>query len=248
MKDIDVAQFSSSTTTGMAGAGGPGSATSPKEKRGCFFYGCLTTFIVMILLVLGAYFAFQSITTRFIEAYTADFPAPIQEVPASPDLLVSARQKMDLLTDRTSSDTAPIELTDEEVTVLVANSELARQLGAKIRIRFEPSAALADVSIPLEPLGHPGRYFNGSAVFDLTLQDSLINVQVKDVTVGREPVPSDVLEKIRSRNILNDELEKQGRYGRSRKFERLELQSGKLVFFPQQSTPVPDPVIPSNVS
>src|SRR5437762_276199 len=66
----------------------------------------------------------------------------------------------------------------------------------------------ADLSLPLERMGYPERWFNGSAAFAVTLENGVLTVTLRSVSVKGEPVPEWIVGKLGDRNLAKDLYDK----------------------------------------
>ena len=62
-----------------------------------------------------------------------------------------------------------------------------------------------DVSIPMDAIpGGKGRYFNGSASFNVSMENGVLIVTLADAEVNGEPVPQRVIDGMAKENLAKD--------------------------------------------
>ena len=75
----------------------------------------------------------------------------------------------------------------------------------KIHVRIENGLVAGDVSVPTDAIpGGKGRYFNGSATFDVSMDEGVLIVTLADADVNGQPVPAQVLEAMARENLAKD--------------------------------------------
>jgi|ERR1039458_8006966 hypothetical protein len=188
----------------------PPSAPSPK-KHGCFFYGCITSLILLLVLavglVLGTHYALKYVNRMVVE-YTDTNPAPLPSADLSVDGMKGLLERINAFSQTLDehSNAAPLVLTGPEVNALLANRpELAPWKG-KFVVTFDGSQTKAQISLPLETFKIPmldtkGRYLNGRGAFDVTLDNGILSVVVASLEVKGKPVSPQFLAGLQKQNL-----------------------------------------------
>src|SRR4051812_37881962 len=97
---------------------------SPKEPRGCFFYGCMTLIVLavlmLIIIAIGGYFGYRAYS-RFVEQYTSPTPMKLAQVEMSEDDRKALRERFDAFKKALDQgeDAEPLVLNSDELNVLV---------------------------------------------------------------------------------------------------------------------------------
>lgn len=147
-------------------------------------------------------------------------------------------------------------LTADEINALIAEQ---KELRGRAHVRIEEGTIRGEVSIPTDMLPRgEGRYFNASAIFDVSMEDGILIVRITDATVKGEPVPGPILEAFRQQNLARDLYQDPKNARLLRKFESVSVEDDQIVMklrqdaLPQaaeESTsvapPIPDSVKPS---
>src|SRR5436853_1507301 len=95
-----------------------------KKGRGCFFYGCITLVIVVILAIIGLYFGTRFFINKLVNTYTSKTPVAVAPVklPARDGGAVVKRVDDFTKALREGATVAPLELTSDELDYAVRNS------------------------------------------------------------------------------------------------------------------------------
>lgn len=89
--------------------------------------------------------------------------------------------------------------------------------------------------------GGKGRYFNGSASVDASLEDGVLIVTLQDAEVNGQPVPDAYMREIRKENLAKDMYKDPEVAKRLRKFESLVIEGDKLPCSTPGHLPNPSP-------
>jgi len=183
----------------------------PRKKRGCFFYGCITSLILLAVAALGIFLGMRYLISRareMVAQYTDTSPMALPKVDMSPEQLrqLTARvqafgQALDAHTN-----TGPLILTGPEVNALLASTPELKDYKDKIYVSFEGEEARAQISLPLEGLHIPGldlkgRYLNGNGAFKLAITNGLASVTVASFEAKGKPLPATFLASMQQQNL-----------------------------------------------
>src|SRR5215204_4757012 len=81
---------------------------SPR-KRGCFFYGCITLIIAMVVLAAAGVVAFRYFQKK-VQEYADTKPMAIEKGDASPAKLNAVQKRIDAFKDAVANENTPQEL------------------------------------------------------------------------------------------------------------------------------------------
>lgn len=86
-----------------------------------------------------------------------------------------------------------LQLADTEINALLITALGQGSVNRQARVQFFPSAFAVGASLPLPQGGAPGRFANLQAAGHLSIKDGRLNMDLRDLTLGRLAVPSLVL-------------------------------------------------------
>ncbi len=176
---------------------------NPPKKRGCFFYGCLAVIIFGLAASLLAYVGYRYLRNqlaRFLDAT----PVPIKTVEISPAERDELQQRLAAFKEAMDGQKIPRELvlTARDLNTLIAAQ--APEWKSKVFAMIENGRIKGRISLPLEdkgPLKLKGKYLNGIATFNASLEDGTLNVAIERVEVKGQPLPAWMLSKVRAYNL-----------------------------------------------
>ena len=165
-----------------------------------------------------------------LAAYTSTEPMEIETVEYSEEDLAVLKARMDAFNDAMESGKVPEEdliLTAADINALIADNE---DLRGKVFVRIEDGEIEGDVSFPLDGVpGLNGRYFNGSATMDVSMDDGHLFVRAKDAEVNGEPVPEQFMRGMRDENLAKKMNQDPEQRKFLRKFNDIRIDDDKLI-------------------
>lgn len=188
------------------------------EGRGCLFWGCLFSVIVLLLLmiaaVMGVYFATQYVLNNF----TTDKPAVIEAVELPEERLAQIkaraeafRQVVERANDSGAEGPAAalpdpedfqFTITAEELNGLIHQEE---DLRGRVFVRIQDGQLGGEVSLPADDLpGGKGRFFNASAEFEVSLRDGVLVVHIIDAQANGITMPQQLVDQFANENLAKD--------------------------------------------
>ncbi|MFC1823534.1 hypothetical protein ACFL9T_12560 [Thermodesulfobacteriota bacterium] len=204
-----------------------------KKGRGCFFYGCLTTIVLCIIVGgLGMYGLWR--LKEAAVGYTDSEPMLMERGAISPERVERVKEKIFGFYEsiQKGNKRGSLRLSEDEVNTLINSHPRFKELGGGVRISFKDEEIKGEVSIPLEgvPLGlGEGKYLNGSAVFKVWAEEGLMVVTIDALKVKDGAVPEMIMAEIRKQNLAK-ELYKDAEKARMlKRLRRVEVKNGKLV-------------------
>ncbi|MEL6107394.1 MAG: hypothetical protein AAFU85_15245 [Planctomycetota bacterium] len=198
-------------------------------SNGCL-WGCLIgvglTFVGVLCMGGLGYWVIKST----VGAYTSDQAMEIETVEYSEEDLAALKARMDAFNDAIEEGKVPNEdlvLTAADINALIASDEFLR---GKVFVRIEDGEIEGDVSIPLDELpGLGGRYFNGSATMDVSMDDGNLFVYAKEAEVNGQPVPEQFMKGMRNENIAKEMNQDREKRKFLRKFQDIRIDDDKLI-------------------
>ncbi len=174
----------------------------PKRGRGCFFYGCLITGILSLLLAITigitTYTAYRWFTDM-VEQNTATAPRELPRVEVSPQTREAIKEKVDQFKKAVDADdsTQTLVFSADELNALIEeNPDLRGQIFLSIdgdRVKGKLSLSLDKISSRVfEKVGIKvlrGRYFNGEIEVKGSFSDGTLKLIVESLRGERPAAP-----------------------------------------------------------
>jgi hypothetical protein len=213
---------------------------APTRERGCFFYGCLITGILALLLAIAigvlTYVLYRSFT-EFVELNTATAPRELPRVEVPPEQRLAIKEKVDQFKKAVDADddTETLVLTADEINALIdENPDLKGQAYLTIegdRIKGKLSLSLDKLSSRVfEKIGIKalrGRYFNGEIEVKGSFSDGTLRLVIESLEVNGRKLPEAVVSNLNDSVI---QLSKDPDFAKeARKIDSIEVKDGKLI-------------------
>ena len=201
----------------------------PKKKRGCFFWGCLTSVIVLLALggciTIGVY--------QMIQKFTAPEAVPIPKAIVREGQIEEIRQRFERF-DQAAQEGQPSELIikADDLNALIADVPALEPVAGKAFVKIEDSQIRLEVSIPADeilPMAK-GRHLNGTISLGVAIEGGQPSLLARSGLFNDQPVPEPVLEvlsRMINDGIRNSEDEKVQEFFRSAK--SIEVQGDQIV-------------------
>ena len=211
---------------------------APKPRRGCFFYGCITS-VVLLVLLLGALLIGLHYVKKMVNSFTDTQPMALPTLQMSQPEIENVKQRFEAFRTevREQRATKPLVLTSDEINALIASGKGQQTLQGKVYVRLEGDQLKSEVSLPLEDVGlrmFKGRYLNGSATFNLALNNGTPFVTAQSVQVKGKPLPETYMQKIRKENLAAALLNDPDAVAVLQRLQAVQVKDGKLVIEPKQ--------------
>jgi len=210
----------------------------PKPRRGCFFYGCITG-AVLLLLVIGALLVGLHYVKKMVNRYTDTQPMELPSVQMPQDELNKLKRRFEAFETavREQRPTRPLTLTSDEINALIANGSERQALRGKFYVSLEGDQLKSQVSVPLQEVGlsmFKGRYLNGTATFSLSLRNGVLAVAPRTIQVKGKPLPEVYMQTIRKENLAASLANEPRAVAVLQGLEDVQVKEGKLVIVPKQ--------------
>ncbi len=199
-------QFGKSVYIGNTGQ--PQPVGSDKKKRGCFFYGCLTVIVLIVLGVVGLFVAVKVGINWAVRNYTVTEPLKLPEVQASQEEYIQVRDRVLSFLKAVDTGQGPNELTlsARDLNVLVAEDPEWSKAKGVIYFEFKGNQAGGKLSMPMDGFGFSGRYFTGEALFNIGMFNGVPMVAFDSLVVNGNPVPAEIMKELKTSNLLEKAL------------------------------------------
>lgn len=209
-------------------------ATPTGKKRGYLFWALATLGVLGVVVGVGGYLAYRHAAQRITD-YTAPAPLDLAEPTLSAAELggLDGRVAAFVHALRNKNPVEPLVLSGDDLTALVARIPEFRRLGGRARFSIGDGEVHSDLSLPLDRMGYPDRWFNGSAAFAVTLEKGMLIVTLRSASVKGEPVPGWVLRQVQDRNLAKDLYENPQAAGLVSRLESIEVANGRIILVPR---------------
>jgi len=189
-----------------------------QKKHGCFFYGCLTSLVLLVVAGIAIFFAVRFALHQadaIIVQYTDTTPMTIQKVVMPDADLQALHARVDAFTAAMNAhhNPPPLELNGAEITTLLTNTPQMQPFKDSISIALDGDEIKAQLSLPLDAvavqipalktLDVSGRYLNGNGTFKASIVDGKLSVFTQSLTVKGQPVPESVMVTLRQQNLAD---------------------------------------------
>ena len=209
-----------------------------KPRRGCFFYGCITG-LVLLMIVLGALMVGLHYLKKMVNQYTDSRPMELPTVQMSQEEIDKLNQRFQAFQQavRDQRPAKPQELTADDINALIASGPEQQALKGKFYVSLESDQLKAEVSVPLQEVGFgmfKGRYLNGSATFGLSFRNGALSVTPQTINVKGKPLPETFMQEIRQQNLAAKLAAEPGAAAVLQGLQDIQIKEGKLVLVPKE--------------
>ncbi|MCS7468445.1 hypothetical protein NZK35_17470 [Stieleria sp. ICT_E10.1] len=202
---------------------------SSGSGNGCL-WGCLIAGGLFIGSILCAGFGGYWLISSQIAKYTSDTPVDLPTVEYSEEELAKLDARVETFREKLDAGETPEEdlvLTADDINALISKNE---DFKGKVYVKIENNQVEGDVSIPLDkvPMGK-GRYFNGSATFDVSMDGGVLIVTVDQAELNGEPLPEEFMQAIRQENLAKDVYKDPENAKFMSRFEDIRVEDDKFI-------------------
>jgi hypothetical protein len=210
-----------------------------KKRRGCFFYGCITVLVLVVIVGIMAVLAVNYFK-NLINTYTDTGPMalPKVEMPAAEYEALDKRVHSFKESLDKQKGVEPLVLSGDEINALIASKPDTKQFKDKFQLSIEGDKIKGQVSIPLGDTGIPftkGRYLNGASAFKASLQNGILIVTADSIVVKGKPLPETFMTRLRNENLAKEVYRDPKNAETLRKLESIEVKDGKISIKPRAS-------------
>jgi hypothetical protein len=211
------------------------------NEGNCLIYGCASMVVIGIIGAVLIGFGTKYFLDQLRDEYTDDAPVELAVVEVSDSerdsLIASVDTWMEALDE--GATTEPLTLTDHDINVLIQHHEELEGFSDKVFITIKDSTITGDVSVPLEEVpGLSGRYFNGSADFEIALDRmGRLSVYATAASLKGKPIPDNFMQGMKNENLAKDVSRNNPDIQESLdKIEFIEVVDGKIIITPVGAT------------
>ena len=208
-----------------------------RSKDGnCLLWGCATVAVVGIIGAIALVFAARDGLGVIRDKYTDDAPIELPVSELTEEERTALIERVDEFAELLNNDeaTEALILNQDDINGLIQFHPELERFKDKVYITLDGEDVHGQISVPLDEIpGFGGRYFNGSARFDVELENGVAKIFILDATLKGEPVPEEFMTEIRHQNMASDiQQDEDIREGMS-KLERIEVTDGQVIVTPK---------------
>lgn len=205
---------------------------APATKgRGCFFYGCLTSVVLLLLASLLVFLGVRFVRNK-LNAYTDAQPLkmPKVEMTDAEFQILQQRMKAFAAALEQGKPLEPLSLNERDLNALIGLSPNTKELADKVHVSLNGNEVKGMVSIPLSGLGWlgKGRYLNGDATFKVSLENGVLIVTAQEIRVKGVPIPESFMGALRRENLAKEAYKDPQNAETIRKFESIQVEDSQV--------------------
>lgn len=204
-----------------------------KRRRGCLFYGCLTSSILVLVVLAGLILGYLKILNAFTDTKSTALPS----VDMSDSDMQQVRRRVDTFRDnvRSARPTQPLSLNSDEINALIETDPNLKALKGKVYVTVDGDQVKGQVSVPTSQVGlgiFKHRYINGAGAFNISLTNGTLYLSLQSLAIKGRPIPEKYMQRVRAQNLaqgINDDPKSSAGLN---KLQSIEVKDGKLVIVP----------------
>jgi hypothetical protein len=216
------------------------SASEPAKRRGCFFYGCITVLVIMVLVGIAGFFTIRYVAnkvTAFVEQYTDTASMTLESVQVSAAEYQQLDKRVTDFADAVNARkaTPALVLTAYDINALIANNPAWKGLKNKVYVTVDGDQIKGKVSIPMDDLAQvpllsrlKGRYLNGSAAFKVSLANGALVVSLQSLEAKGQSPPPEFMTQLQTVNFAQNATQDPKTQEMMGRLESIEVKDGKI--------------------
>jgi hypothetical protein len=202
----------------------------------CLVVACIVVAVIVALVVAAGGFAVyqvNKVATRYTDTEGIELP-----------LVDMSQEEVDALLARLDGFRAaleageanePLELTQDDLNALIQNDDEFNFFRGKVYLTLTDDKVGGEVSWPLDEIPlMGGRYFNGTATFDVEFRDRRPVVYLESASIKGEAVPDVMMDEVRKENFAAEWSRSDEGSAFLKNIETLEVLEGRLIITPKQ--------------
>ena len=200
-----------------------------KSGHGCFYYGCLSTLIVLLIAAAGIGFIVYKVRGALMSC-TSTIPVEMPIIQVSQEQLAALNRKIEAFSQALSDDRpARLVLSVDEINAELNSEYGLRSVGGKAFVQIDGEMVTADFSMPTDSLLMKGRYLNGQARVVVSLEDGKLQVFLDDASAGGKPLPKPLMTALRSKNLAEKAMANPRLAAAIARIKRISVEDGYIV-------------------
>ncbi len=185
------------------------------KKHGCFFYGCLTSIIVAVILGVslgGLFYYGLNKAAGLAVAYTDTQAMELPKVEVDPAVYEALLKRItDFKSAMDAGKSSQLILTGNELNMLIAGDASKSEWKGRMWFEIKGGNIKCQLSWPLDAMSAvpgfgalKGRYLNGSAVVSATMETGALFVSLQRLEVRGQSVPEEIMQGFRAENLAKN--------------------------------------------
>ena len=196
------------------------------------FYGCLTCLVLLLIMAVLAVVVVRFIKNQ-VNTYTDTQPMKLPRVEMTDADYQQLERRVKAFGDAMEKGT-PIEsliLTERDLNALIARAANMKELADKVYVSVNGTEVRGQVSIPLSRLGWlgKGRYLNGEATFNVSLENGVLIVTAREVKVKGKPLPETFMSQLRRENLAKEAYKNPKNAEAIRQLDTIQVQESQVL-------------------
>ncbi|MEZ6091108.1 MAG: hypothetical protein R3C05_24420 [Pirellulaceae bacterium] len=207
----------------------PNAIPVQKSGKGCFFYGCLASVVLIVLILVCSGGVYWYAMGQF-QKYTSATPQELPVVELEEAELQELEGRVDGFKNKLESGATvePLILTADEINAMIARDEDVR---GKVFVKINDGQITGDVSIPIA-----NRYLNASASFEASIVNDNLFVNLKSASVKGEPVPQEFIDQMGAENLAKEFNKNPEASKVIKRLESISIEGDKIILIPKAET------------
>jgi hypothetical protein len=214
----------------------------PKPRRGCFFYGCITGLVLLLLLAVGGLVAVhyaKKAISGLVNEYTDTKPMTLPTVQMSQADIDKLTKRWQAFEEAVKGQkpTPPLELTADEINALIASGPNNQAMKGKFYVSLDDNRIKAELSVPLNEIGWKmvkDRYLNGSGTFNVSVQNGVLFIAPQTIEVKGKPLPDMYMQGLRNANFAAGLTNQPDMTTLIQGLQDIQVKDGKLIVVPKE--------------
>ena len=210
----------------------PTTSPPPRKGRGCLFYGCLTCVVLLLIMAVLAVVAIRFVKNQ-VNAYTDSQPMKLPRVEMTDAEYQQLDQRVKAFGDamEKGKPAEPLILAERDINALIVKAANLKELADKVYVSVNGNEVKGQVSIPLSRLGWlgKGRYLNGEATFNVSLENGVLMVTAREIKVKGKPLPESFMSQLRHENLAKEASKDPKNAEAIRKLDSIQVQESQVL-------------------
>ena len=210
----------------------PTTTPPPRKGRGCLFYGCLTCVVLLLIMAVLAVVAIRFVKNQ-VNAYTDSQPMKLPSVEMTDAEFQQLDQRVKAFGDamEKGKPAEPLILAERDINALIVKAANLKELADKVYVSVNGNEVKGQVSIPLSRLGWlgKGRYLNGEATFNVSLENGMLMVTAREIKVKGKPLPESFMSQLRHENLAKEASKDPKNAEAIRKLDSIQVQESQVL-------------------
>ena len=210
----------------------PTTSPPPRKGRGCLFYGCLTCVVLLLILAVLAVVAIRFVKNQ-VNAYTDSQPMKLPRVEMTDAEYQQLDERVKAFGDamEKGKPAEPLILAERDINALIVKAANLKELADKVYVSVNGNEVKGQVSIPLSRLGWlgKGRYLNGEATFNVSLENGVLIVTAREIKVKGKPLPESFMSQWRHENLAKEACKDPKSAEAIRKLDSIQVQESQVL-------------------